>query len=127
MLAAVDLGTLTTFTGPVVVLAGVVFAALRYNREETGKTVEQQTQVLGNMKDVYEALERSLKRAESEREEAQEERDKARAERDAQRVEANALREEVAAARQEVGAARGEIATLRSELAAYERRRDGER
>lgn len=112
-LAALDVAALTTFTGPIVVLAGVVFLALRYNREETGKTVEQQTAVLGNMREVYEALKESLTRAETER--------------DAARLEADKLRAEVAAARAEIAGLRAEIAGMRAEMAEYQRRRDSER
>lgn len=119
VLAAIDVEALTTFTGPIVVLAGVVFLALRYNREETGKIVSQQAGVLDDMNSVYERLKDALERAERERDAARQERDDTRAERDA-------LLQEVVSLRQEVAGARGEVASLREELAAYERRRGGD-
>jgi len=126
MLATLDLAALTTFTGPVVVLAGVVFLALRYNREETGKIVSQQASVLDDMNSVYERLKDALSRAEKERDAAQRERDETKAERDALRSEVAALHSEVEAARQANERLAGQVAQLRVELAEYEQRRRGD-
>jgi hypothetical protein len=42
---------------------GIVFGALRYNRDEAGKVVTQQAQVLGDMKLLNDELGEALRRA----------------------------------------------------------------
>jgi predicted nucleic acid-binding Zn-ribbon protein len=127
MFAAIDFAALTTFTGPVVVLAGVLFLALRYNREETGKIVTQQSSVLDDMNSVYERQKELLKHAEDERDAARRERDETKAERDALRREVAGAREANEALRCEVELARREVASLRADIAEYERRRGGDK
>lgn len=49
-------------------MSGVVFVAMRFNREEAGRIVEQQTRLLADMEKLYEVtkLERDSLRAEVE-------------------------------------------------------------
>lgn len=48
---------------------GALFGALRYNRDEAGKVVIQQTAVLTNMQALNDELQGALERARSERDE----------------------------------------------------------
>ena len=48
-------------------LIGVVFGALRFQRDEAGKIVAQQTAVLGDMRDLNDELQDALARTRDER------------------------------------------------------------
>lgn len=51
MTASVILGAVVALAGS----GGIVFGALRFNREETTRIVEQQAQILNDMQTLYEA------------------------------------------------------------------------
>lgn len=88
---------------------GVVFGALRYNRDEAGKVVLQQTAVLTNMQSLNDELADALTRA---REEAA----RFRQERDELMAELRTCRTEIADHRRESEASRKEIKELRVEV-----------
>lgn len=74
---------------------GVLFGALRYNRDEAGKVVAQQTAVLTNMQSLNDELHEALNRA---REDA----DTARGERDALRLTVETCTNEIHGLRSEI-------------------------
>lgn len=65
--AALDLGTLLPAATAAVAVAGIIFAALRYNREDASAVVAQQSTVLADMKSLNDELHESLVRARAER------------------------------------------------------------
>lgn len=88
---------------------GVVFGALRYNRDEAGKVVVQQTTVLTNMQALNDELTEALTRA---RDEAA----RFRQERDELMAELRNCRSEIAEHRREGEDSRKEIRELRVEV-----------
>jgi septal ring factor EnvC (AmiA/AmiB activator) len=75
---------------------GVVFGALRYNRDEAGKIVIQQTSVLTDMRGLNDELQEALNRTRTERDE---------------------LLSEVRGCREEIARLRGQVTALQDALA----------
>jgi chromosome segregation ATPase len=75
---------------------GVVFGALRYNRDEAGRIVQQQTSVLTDMRGLNDELQEALNRTRAER---------------------NELLGEVRGCREEIAALSGQVKALQHALA----------
>lgn len=75
---------------------GVVFGALRYNRDEAGKIVVQQTSVLTDMRGLNDELQEALQRTRGERDE---------------------LLQQVRSCREEMAELRGQVKALQAALA----------
>jgi len=100
VLIGADIGsTLPIILAAIVTIAGsggVVFGALRYNRDEAGRIVEQQTSVLTDMRGLNDELQEALSRTRTERDE---------------------LRDEVRKCRDEIMGLRGQVKALQDSLA----------
>lgn len=62
--------TISTALGVILAMVGsggVIFGALRYNREEAGKIIQQHAQILADMRLLNEELQRALLDARTER------------------------------------------------------------
>jgi peptidoglycan hydrolase CwlO-like protein len=91
----VDATLVTAVIGAIVALVGsggVVFAALRFNREETGKIVDQQTIILDNMRTLNDELQEALERTRDQLKQTRTERDELRHEVEELRIEVTRLR-----------------------------------
>lgn len=67
VLAALEVGTVVPVVTAAAAVAGLIFASLRYNREDASAVVEQQNTVFQNLKDYAAELQTELARIRLER------------------------------------------------------------
>ncbi len=78
-------------------VAGLVFTALKYNRDDTTAIVNQQTEILGNMKTLNEELRESVDDLRQQRDDARAESARLSGQVEALRVELRSANERIAA------------------------------